>query len=58
MKTVFDICVLPGIEGSAQVQALAQRVPDSGGVMMVPAVTGLGAPYWNPLARGTITGAR
>ena len=45
MKTVFDICVLPGIEGSAQVQALAQSVPDSGGVMMVPAFTGLGAPY-------------
>ena len=42
MKTVFDICVLPGIEGSAQVQALAQSVPDSGGVMMVPAFTGLG----------------
>jgi glycerol kinase len=31
-------------------------VPDAGGVMMVPAFTGLGAPYWNPEARGTITG--
>jgi glycerol kinase len=38
------------------VQALAESVPDSGGVMMVPAFTGLGAPYWKPDARGTITG--
>jgi len=38
------------------VQALAQSVPDAGGVMMVPAFTGLGAPYWQPEARGTITG--
>ncbi|HRN64082.1 MAG TPA: FGGY-family carbohydrate kinase, partial [Alicycliphilus sp.] len=38
------------------VQALAESVPDSGGVMLVPAFTGLGAPYWNPDARGTITG--
>ena len=37
-------------------QALAESVPDSGGVMLVPAFTGLGAPYWNPDARGTITG--
>ncbi|MEG1116667.1 MAG: FGGY-family carbohydrate kinase, partial [Janthinobacterium sp.] len=35
---------------------LAESVPDSGGVMMVPAFTGLGAPYWKPDARGTITG--
>jgi glycerol kinase len=47
---------LHAIESSAQVQALAQSVPDAGGVMMVPAFTGLGAPYWNPEARGTITG--
>ena len=47
---------LNAIETSAQVQALAQSVPDAGGVMMVPAFTGLGAPYWNPEARGTITG--
>ena len=33
-----------------------QSVPDSGGVMMVPAFTGLGAPYWQADARGTITG--
>ena len=47
---------LNAIKGSAEVEALAQSVPDSGGVMMVPAFTGLGAPYWKPEARGTITG--
>jgi glycerol kinase len=47
---------LRAIERSGDVQGLAQSVPDSGGVMMVPAFTGLGAPYWNPDARGTITG--
>jgi glycerol kinase len=47
---------LRAIEHSAQVQALAESVPDAGGVMMVPAFTGLGAPYWKPDARGTITG--
>jgi len=47
---------LRAIKGSAEVQALAQSVPDSGGVIMVPAFTGLGAPYWKPDARGTITG--
>ena len=47
---------LHAIKSSAEVQALAQSVPDSGGVMMVPAFTGLGAPYWKPDARGTITG--
>ena len=47
---------LNAIQGSAEVEALAQSVPDSGGVMMVPAFTGLGAPYWKPHARGTITG--
>ena len=47
---------LNAIQGSAEVEALAQSVPDSGGVMMVPAFTGLGAPYWKPEARGTITG--
>jgi glycerol kinase len=44
------------IKSSPEVQALAESVPDSGGVMMVPAFTGLGAPYWKPDARGTITG--
>ncbi|MDB5940565.1 MAG: glpK [Ramlibacter sp.] len=47
---------LNAIKGSAEVQGLAQSVPDSGGVMVVPAFTGLGAPYWKPDARGTITG--
>jgi glycerol kinase len=47
---------LKAIESSAQVQALAESVPDAGGVMLVPAFTGLGAPYWKPDARGTITG--
>ena len=47
---------LQAIEHSGQVQQLAESVPDSGGVMMVPAFTGLGAPYWNADARGTITG--
>jgi glycerol kinase len=44
------------IEKSADVQALAASVPDSGGVTVVPAFTGLGAPYWDTEARGTITG--
>ncbi len=47
---------LQAIEGSGHVQALAETVPDAGGVMMVPAFTGLGAPYWNAEARGTLTG--
>ena len=47
---------LRAISTSGEVEALAQSVPDSGGVMMVPAFTGLGAPYWKPDARGTITG--
>ncbi|MFM7507867.1 MAG: glycerol kinase GlpK [Rubrivivax sp.] len=47
---------LRAIESSAQVEALAASVPDSGGVVFVPAFTGLGAPYWNAQARGTITG--
>jgi glycerol kinase len=47
---------LNAITGSAEVQALAESVPDSGGVMLVPAFTGLGAPYWKPDARGTMTG--
>ena len=47
---------LRAISNSAEVQQLAQSVPDSGGVMVVPAFTGLGAPYWKPDARGTITG--
>ena len=47
---------LHAIQNSGEVQTLAQSVPDAGGVMMVPAFTGLGAPYWQANARGTITG--
>jgi len=47
---------LQAIEHSGQVQQLAESVPDSGGVMLVPAFTGLGAPYWDSDARGSITG--
>ncbi|MBA3057994.1 MAG: glycerol kinase GlpK [Gammaproteobacteria bacterium] len=47
---------LRAIPSSAEVQALAESVPDAGGVMVVPAFTGLGAPYWKPDARGSITG--
>jgi glycerol kinase len=47
---------LHAISSSAEVQALAETVSDSGGVMVVPAFTGLGAPYWKPDARGSITG--
>jgi len=44
------------IPESAAIEALAASVPDSGGVVMVPAFTGLGAPYWDPNARGTLFG--
>ena len=47
---------LRAIESSAQVQALAESVPDAGGVVFVPAFTGLGAPYWDADARGAIVG--
>ncbi len=41
---------------SSDIEELSRSVPDSGGVMFVPAFTGLGAPWWDPEARGTITG--
>ncbi len=44
------------IRTSADVERLAAAVPDSGGVYFVPALVGLGAPYWDPYARGTILG--
>jgi len=47
---------LHAIRASGEVQALAESVPDAGGVMFVPAFTGLGAPYWNAEARGAIVG--
>lgn len=44
------------IRDAAEVERLAASVPDSGGVCFVPALTGLGAPHWDPYARGTIVG--
>ncbi len=44
------------LETSADVEALAASVPDSGGVVFVPALTGLGAPDWDPTARGLVVG--
>lgn len=44
------------IKNSSDIEALASSVPDNGGVCFVPALTGLGAPYWNAEAKGTITG--
>jgi glycerol kinase len=46
-----------GLVGDAsETGPLAESVPDSGGVYLVPAFTGLGSPYWDPYARGTIVG--
>ncbi len=47
---------LHAIGGSGEVEALARSVPDSDGVLFVPAFTGLGAPYWRAEARGLICG--
>jgi glycerol kinase len=47
---------LHAIQSSSQVQALAESVPDAGGVLFVPAFTGLGAPYWKPNSKGAIVG--
>ena len=47
---------LRAIRHSGEIEALAASVPDAGGVHVVPAFTGLGAPYWQPDARGTVTG--
>ena len=44
------------IRSSGEVEALAASVPDTGGVYFVPALTGMGAPYWDQYARGSITG--
>ncbi|MDD4514074.1 glycerol kinase GlpK [Massilibacteroides sp.] len=44
------------IQSSAEVEKLALTVKDNGGVYFVPALTGLGAPYWDQYARGTIVG--
>ncbi len=44
------------IRSSDEVEALAARVPDTAGVFLVPAFSGLGAPHWDPYARGTLVG--
>jgi glycerol kinase len=44
------------IQSSGDVEKLAAEVPDNGGVYFVPALAGLGAPYWDPYARGTFVG--
>ncbi|WP_404338866.1 FGGY family carbohydrate kinase [Sphingomonas sp. MMS12-HWE2-04] len=46
-----------GLIGTApETEALARSVPDNGGVYLVPALSGLGAPWWEPEARGALTG--
>jgi len=45
------------IRHASEVGALAASVPDNGGVVLVPAFAGLGAPHWQPRARGTLFGA-
>ncbi|MBK5092028.1 MAG: glycerol kinase GlpK [Actinobacteria bacterium] len=44
------------IKDAAETGPLAEKVPDTGGVYFVPALVGLGAPYWDPYARGAIIG--
>jgi len=44
------------IKQASETQKLAASVPDTGGVYLVPAFTGLGAPYWDPAARGALLG--
>jgi glycerol kinase len=44
------------VSRAPEVEALASSVPDAGGVYLVPAFTGLGAPYWDPDARGALIG--
>ena len=44
------------IADAAESESLASSVPDTGGVYFVPALTGLGSPYWRPDARGLVTG--
>jgi glycerol kinase len=44
------------LDAASETEALAKSVPDTGGVTFVPAFAGMGAPHWQPLARGTLTG--
>ena len=44
------------VRASPEIEGLAASVPDSGGIVLVPAFTGLGAPHWDPYARGALLG--
>ena len=44
------------VSDASHIEALAREVPDNGGVYFVPAFAGMGAPYWDPYARGAIVG--
>jgi glycerol kinase len=44
------------VDAASETEAMARSVADAGGVVFVPAFAGLGAPHWQPLARGTLTG--
>ena len=44
------------VRSSGEIEALAASVPDAGGLVLVPAFTGLGAPHWDPHARGALVG--
>jgi glycerol kinase len=44
------------IADAAEIEPLARSVPDTGGMMVVPALTGLGTPHWDPFARGIFVG--
>lgn len=44
------------IDTSAEIESLARQVKDNGGVYLIPAFVGLGAPYWDPHARGLMIG--
>jgi glycerol kinase len=46
------------IQSSSEIESFAAQVPDSGGVFLVPAFVGLGAPHWDPYARGVMVGLR
>ncbi|MVS99950.1 FGGY family carbohydrate kinase [Devosia marina] len=55
-QTAAFVAELLGLADAATLSALAETVPDSNGVTFVPALVGLGAPYWRSDARGTMTG--
>lgn len=48
-----ELCL---IQKASETEEIARSVPDTGGVYLVPAFVGLGAPYWDPYARGTLVG--